>query len=174
MATQRRTRTRVVGGGGRRAPTTWSRTVSTATLIVPAASKVVIVTFTLNNPGIGETVRRTRGSLLVGSDQASVIEPQLGATGAVVVSDLALAAGAASIPGPVTDAADDGWFMWQGFVLRQQSAAFQQPNSDVVRFDSKAMRRVEEGFGIAFMVENASPTFGLSVAIEISMLTSLS
>ena len=172
MAVRRRS-TRGVVGGRRRAPTTWSRTVSIGQLTVPAATKILAIVFTLNNPGIGETVRRTRGSFFVHSDQAAALEVQLGAFGMVVVSDLALAAGAASIPGPGTDAADDGWFVWQGFTKRQQSSTFPSTQDQVV-FDSKAMRRIEEGFGVAVMIENVHPAFGMVVAFELSMLTSLS
>ena len=173
MAVRRRS-TRAFAGGRRRAPTSWSRTVSIASLVIPPAVKVLITSFALNNPGIGETIRRTRGSFFVHSDQVAAQETQVGAFGMVVVSDLALAAGAASIPGPSTEAADDGWFVWQGFVGRQQGIMFPM-NMDRYTFDSKAMRRVEEGFGVAVMFENAAvATVGIQVAIELSMLTSLS
>ena len=157
----------------RRSPTTWSRTVSIGPLTVAAATKVVFSTFVLNNPGIGETVRRTRGMLSIGADAVSV-EEQTGALGFVVVSDLALAAGAASIPGPFTDGSDDGWFVWQPFVQTAQEGTISNLTSYQYAFDSKAMRRVEEGFGIAVMLENSSATFGLRATIAIAMLTSIS
>ena len=121
-------------------------------------------------------VRRTRGWVHVTSDQSAAAELQLGSLGLVVVSDLALAAGAASIPGPVTDASDDGWFVWQPFVSRQAVSAVLTASAGplVFEFDSKAMRRVEEGFGIAVMVENAHATFGLNVECAFSVLTSIS
>ncbi len=173
MAARRNSRRFV--SGSRRAPTSWSRTVSVDTLTVAAGTKAVLTTLTLSNPGIGETIRRTRGTLFVRSDQIGAVEEQFGAFGQVVVSDLAIAAGAASIPGPVTDAGDDGWFLWGGFLNAQNSAATQiGQGGGRFDFDSKAMRRIEEGFGAVFMVENASATDGIQVAVVLSTLSSLS
>ncbi len=155
-----------------RQPTNWARLVSTVGIVVAANTKILSTTIVLSNPGIGETVRRTRGVIAIASDQGAVVEDQLGAFGMVVVSDLALAAGAASIPGPGTDASDDGWFVWRPFVGRGDSS-----NNRVAfnfEFDSKAMRRVEEGFGIAIMVENTSAATGLVISFAVSLLSSLS
>jgi len=155
----------------RRQPTTWTRIV-TQPVVVAAASKVFLTFLLLNNPGIGETIRRTRGRFYVGAD-VGILENQLGAWGGMVVTDIAAAAGAASLPGPITEANDDGWFMWEGFTQESISNTGGLP-AFVYEFDSKAMRRVEEGSQIVFMVENASATFGLSFSAAISVLTSLS
>jgi len=90
-------------------------------VVLPAASKVLLETVVLSNPGINETVRRTRGGVFVSSDQGAAVELQTGAFGAIIVSDTAVAAGVASLPDPVTDASDDGWFVWVPFT--QISAA---------------------------------------------------
>jgi len=177
MANRNRGSSRRFAGRSQRAPTNWSRFVEPAHAALGAASKTLVATFTLDNPGIGETVRRTRGLISMGSDQAVSIEDQVGALGMVVVNDLALAAGAASIPGPVTEAADDGWFVWVPF---SQRSAIGAPtaggniNTVTWEFDSKAMRRIEEGFSVAVMVENANPVTGIFFAVSMSMLTSLS
>ena len=141
-------------------------------VVVPAATKVLLVVVALSNPGINETIRRTRGLVSIASDQTAAPEDQNGAFGAMVINDLAVAAGAASIPGPVTDANDDGWFLWVPFV--RSFPAVNGIESREYQFDSKAMRRVEEGFAIAFMVENASATDGFNIACGISLLSSLS
>ena len=164
---------RFAGSRAHRQPTSWGRLVPTAFTVVPAASKVLLATFVLSNPGIGETVRRTRGIVSVRSDQTSLPEIQLGAVGFVIVSDLAIAAGAASIPGLVSDASDDGWFVWQPFGQSLSAAASFTTNWQWL-FDSKAMRRIEEGFTIAVMAENAHATNGLSVHVSTSLLASLS
>ncbi len=138
---------------------------------VAAATKVVMASATLSNPGIGETVRRTRGRLWVGSDQQVATEDYVGAFGIIVVSDLALAAGAASIPGPVTDRNDDGWLVWESTANRFQlgsNIGFESNKMQMIEFDSRAMRKVEEGFGLAFMFENASPADGCIVTIGVS------
>ena len=157
----------------RRQPTTWTRVVTTTVFTVAPLTKVLLGAIALSNPGIGETVRRTRGVMGVSSDQSGAYEEQFGAFGLIVVSDLALAAGAASIPGPGTDLGDDGWFVWQP-ICQASASAVASGGSTQYQFDSKAMRRVQEGFGIAMMVENVHPTFGLEFAFALSMLTSLS
>ena len=171
MADGRRHRGRVIGRAPR-AVTNWSRLVDATYGTVAAGTKVLFSTVTLSNPGISETVRRTRGVVTVRSDQTGGDEPQLGAMGMIVVNDLAIAAGVASIPGPVTDASDDGWFVWVPFLQSRMTDAAR--NSEQYQFDSKAMRRVEEGFTVAIVFENASATFGLQAAAGISILSSLS
>ncbi len=148
----------------------WGRLVDPHTA-VGAATKVLLASFVLSNPGIGETVRRTHVMLSVVSDQTGVLEQQNGALGMMIVSDLAIAAGAASIPGPVTDASDDGWFLWFG-VSQVSIAALggvvnTNPQSYVI--DSKAMRKVADGFSIAVMYESLSQ--GAFVGTAISLLS---
>ena len=83
----------------------------TAFTTVPAASKVLISTFVLADALVDLTILRTVGRFSVGSDQSAGLEPQIGAWGLILVTDRAVAAGVASIPGPFTDAPDDGWFL---------------------------------------------------------------
>jgi len=155
-----------------RGATDWGRVIDPHTA-VPAGTKVLIATLALTNSGIGETVRRTRGMLSVVSDQSSVMEQQNGALGMIVVSDLAVAAGVASIPGPVTDANDDGWFVWvpvsqmSGSALGGNVTHSVQPS---IQFDSKAMRKVVEGFTIAVVYESLSQ--GAFVGVAFALLGS--
>ena len=164
-------------GRGQRQPTTWARLVqATDYQVVAAGTKVLLVTAVLSNPGISETIRRTRGLVSICSDQSVALEVQFGALGAMVVSDLAVAAGVASIPGPVTDANDDGWFVWQPVQQLQMGdvgGALSASRSVQYEFDSKAMRRVQEGFAMAFVFEN-NGAHGVNVALAASLLTSLS
>jgi len=169
MARQAFRGARRFGGRTQRQPTTWARSVGGTQVLVAASTKVLLQTLSLSNPGIGETVRRTRGEVLLDSASGG---PQLGALGFVVVSDLAVAAGAASIPGPVTDSSDDGWFVW--FPLMNHVVSSGNFSQNPIEFDSKAMRRVEEGFTIAVMVENASASRPLEVSLGFSLLSSLS
>ena len=166
-------RARVGGGTRRRSPTTWARQVSTIGVTVAPATKVLAATIILSNPGISETVRRTRAILSIASDQMIAPEHQLGAYGFVVVSDLAIAAGVASIPGPATDASDDGWFVWQGFNQEGADTAVGHASVQYV-IDSKAMRRIQEGFGVAIVIENSHATHSLVFTQSIALLSSLS
>ena len=144
-----------------------------ALITVAPGTKALIAMFALGNPGISETVRRTRGLIAVSSDQLAAIEEQVGAFGLMKVNNIALAAGAASIPGPVTDDSDDAWFVWVPFAQRSVSAnATGTRQSTVYEFDSKAMRTVEEGFGLAVMVENAHAVHGLNIQLAMSLLSS--
>ena len=174
MPLRRQSRGRTFQRTQQRSPTTWSRFVAGVGVIVPAASKSFLLTLTLNNPGIGETIRRTRGQLFVRSDQSVLSENQVGAFGMVVVTDIAAAAGAASLPGPVTEQNDDGWYVWQPFIGAGVLNILEARPGWSYEFDSKAMRRVEEGFQTAVMVENASPTDGLIFGFALSTLTSIS
>ena len=172
MASRRNPRSRFPGARGGRAPTSWARSVEAATVSVAAATKVHLGTVSLSNPGISETVRRTRGLLSVWSDQSAGVEQQLGAFGLLVATDIAIAAGAASLPGPAADASDDGWFVWVPFSM--SSSATQPIISVGFDFDSKAMRRIEEGYSAAIMVENASAAFAFDMAWSLSLFSSLS
>jgi len=110
------------------------------------------------------------------SDQVSQTEFQFGAVGMIVVNDLAIAAGVASIPGPGTDLDDDGWFVWEPFQLVGEAKDGGADGSAQEwagwSFDSKAMRRIEEGFGIAIVCENVNTSNGLEIALAASFLTS--
>jgi len=158
-------------GGGRRALTDWNRIVTPMAVILPAA-KLVMANITLSNPGIGETIRRTRGRISVNSDQPSSPEEQNCALGFIVVTDLAATVGATSIPGPITEASDDGWYVWEGFVQRSLEA-FGGNLGMTYEFDSKAMRKVEDGFQVVVIAENGGVA-GLQIGLSISTLTSLS
>ena len=158
-------------GRARRQPTNWTRSMATGPTTVAAGTKALIATIALSNPGIGETIRRTRGIVLFTSDQ-NTDEDYNGALGFIVVNDLAIAAGAGSIPGPVTEASDDGWFVWQPLAGRFETNEQAYPPPYMI--DSKAMRRVEEGFTVAVMAENSHVTFGMDVTCGFSVLSSLS
>ncbi len=151
----------------------WARIVSTALINVPAASKVLLSTGVLDNQGIDETILRSVGLIAVATDAPGASESQIGAFGMIVVTDLAAAAGAASIPGPVTDGFDDGWLTYVPIAQEwdQASQVGRQQAAVQYHFDSKAKRVVSTGSSIAFMVENAHATFAFDILINMRMLT---
>jgi len=164
------TRRRFVQARGFRRGTSWSRLVETGYTAVAASTKVLLGSFTSTRT---ETAIRTRGMISVKTDTPASAEVQLGAFGVVVVSDAALAAGAASIPGPVTDAQDEGWMVWQPFMQSHLVAGLTVVTmlSKEYQFDSKAARRVDLGYSLALMVENASASNAFDVALALSLLT---
>ena len=151
----------------RRTPNrSWAGFASTAETAVAASTKVLLGSFTLSNSNIDETILRNVGVLGVTSDQIATTEVQIGAFGMIVVNDLAVAAGAASIPGPITDRTDDGWFVYVPIVQKLQISSNVGNNFQAVtqyQFDSKAKRVVQEGFQIALMVENASSSTAFDI-----------
>ncbi len=142
---------------------------------VGVSTKVLLGSFTLSNPNIDETILRTVGRISVSSDQTASTENQIGAFGLIVVNDLAVAAGAASIPGPVTDVADDGWFIYVPITHEILVAtAVGIVNSVDYDFDSKGKRKVQEGFSIAIMVENISAAFAFRMNFTMRLLSMIS
>ena len=138
--------------------------------VIGASSKVLLGTFILSNPPLGETVLRTRARLSVITDQAVAAEQQIGAFGLIVVTDRAAAAGAVSIPGPFTDGGDDGWFVHQ--IISQQNglSGLTDAQYDI---DSKAMRKIEDGGEIAIMVENGGTSHGFNFIFAVRLLAKL-
>ena len=146
----------------------WSSAIATARVAVAGNTKVLVGSFTLSNPNIDETVLRTVGLIAIASDQVAATEDQIGAFGLIQVTDLAIAAGAASIPGPTTNASDDGWFAYQAFAQTLQFGTlvgFQPQMATQYHFDSKAKRRSEEGQNLAVMVENNGTTGFVIMAV---------
>ncbi len=152
----------------------WTGSFSSDAVTVPASTKILLGSFSLSNPNIDETILRTVGRVYVSSDQSVATERQIGAFGLILVSDLAVTAGAASIPGPISDRDHDGWFVYvpivQSFLFKDATGI--QENAGVgYDFDSKAKRKIEEGTKIAIMVENAMSTHAWQVSNVFRMLT---
>ena len=89
-----------------------------------------------------------------------------------MVSEDAFAAGAASVPGPITDG-DADWmmhgFMPNRFNFRDGTGA-DSIGGAVFANDSKARRRVADGHGLCFILETGAASSGLVVAQGISVL----
>ena len=152
----------------------WAGTVTATATTVPAASKVLVGGFSLSNPNIDETILRVVGALAVSSDQQAASELQLGGFGMILVSDAAVAVGITAIPGPVTDIADDGWFVYVPISQHMTfiSAVGVLPEvAHIYQFDSRAKRRVQEGQQIAIVAENAHATHGFKLTTTLRMLS---
>ncbi len=171
-------RRRPFGGarrGGSKIATSWSYGTSVAFTTVPVGSKVLLSTFVLPPAALEVTIMRVRGRLWVVSDQSGSVEAFSGAFGMMIVNDLAIAAGAASILGPVTDGSDDVWFVHQTISGSGTQAILGDLSYEI---DSKAMRKLPQGFGLAVMVENAFPgapggfdiLFGLRVLTKVTQV----
>ncbi len=169
MAQSRRTTFRPRGrsarpGGG------WAR-IRTSATNAGGGVKTLVSSLALSNPDIDETLRRVIGELWHFSDQAAATETYTGAFGIIVVNDVALAAGAASIPGPITDQNDNGWLFWAALMGGFQfgtGVGFESAPGVHMQIESRAMRRVREGFGLALMMESSGGSAGFSLQLGLS------
>ena len=149
----------------------WSGSQAIVFTTIAANSKVLLGGLTTGvSGGVDLTILRTVGGISVRSDQAAALEPQIGAFGMILVTDIAFAAGIASIPGPSTDPGDD-WFVHQTFLQSGQQDGTSRDGS-YYAIDSKA-KRVLDGTGIviAIVVENVSAAQGLQIIDGFRILT---
>ena len=120
------------------------------------------------------TVTRTRGLIWLASDQEAASEVVHGAYGLAVVSAQAVAIGVTAIPTPIIDQSSDLWFLYQQVVSAVSANA---PTGGevgrVFEFDSKAMRKVEDGQDVVAVFENGSSAFGLTYFAAFRMLVKL-
>ncbi len=154
----------------------WAFTQSVTDINIAAGTKVLIATISLSNPGIGETILRSRGMLTWMTDApSSANEMQIGAFGAIVVSDPAIAVGITAIPGPGvgSEGGDDGWFIHQTFASKTLISNVDAV-SHMIMIDSKAKRKIDDGFAIAFVVENVHTTHGFRILLAMRVLSQLS
>jgi len=103
------------------------------------------------------TVVRTHLYLSIVSDQLAALEEQICAIGFCIVSDQASAIGVAAVPTPITDLGSDAWYLHQiissTFVVGD-ATGFQDGGNKDMNVDSKAMRKVEDGFDNVVTIES--------------------
>ncbi len=113
------------------------------------------------------TIVRVRGLWHVSSDQEVADEVQHVALGFAVVSDQAIAAGVASVPTPFAEADSDLWFLYElqmtEFLLGS-AVGFSGDFGVTREFESKAMRKVDDGQDLAIVMETASTSNGMFVS----------
>ena len=166
--------------GVMRRETKWTSTGVIATGLAAAGTSVQLATFTaaflLDNAPF--TIMRTRGVIIQHTDQIAATEDQEVAYGIAVVTEQANAIGVTAVPTPFTDSESDSWFVYEVILGEYQfgsaigfsgSAAFTQERI----IDSKAQRKVEDGFDISAVVESSSTSAGLGFASQFRMLIKL-
>ena len=157
--------------------TLWGDVVPTISTLAAASTAVLI-----NVTGAGFlalrpfTVVRLRGYLSIESDQTAAAEFQALNFGAAVVSDQAVAIGITAVPTPTTDMGSDAWFAYETLMSSMNAGAGDGQLRSVQKdYDSKAMRRTEDGFQVIFVVESGSggTTTGLVVRHQARLLIKL-
>ena len=157
-----------------RRQTEWIASADVAAFTTLAAATVVLdqsIVGSVVQSASPFTIVRTVGYIAVKSDQETAVEEPFGAMGAIVVQETARVAGVASLPDPITEEDDDGWFLYQGFAIEGLAAG--SSGMKVFPFDSKAQRKVKDGDAVVFVVTNAHSTFGLQYVLKFRLLIKL-
>ena len=167
-----------LSAGQRRGPrreTIWTSSAD-ITITTPIAAGGISFLSSLNAAALALrpfTILRTRGIFSLISDQVSAAEAPFGAMGIAVVSDQASAAGLASLPSPIIEESSDLWFVYQFGAAEMSVLTSGMNQAQVYSFDSRAMRKVEDGEDIVVMVENASSLHGFNFIVKFRMLYKL-
>ena len=107
------------------------------------------------------TIVRTRVALALKSDQSAAIEVQAAGFGIAVVSDQAVAVGISAVPTPISELGSSLWLM-HSLIYGDESDLTDRTRPQTNQtLDSKAMRKVEVGQDLIWVVEKATPSQGL-------------
>jgi len=121
------------------------------------------------------TIVRTRGDWLVLSDQSAASESYDVGLGCAIVTSQAIAIGVTAVPTPMTDADSDAFFVYEHAHGRLEvldaTGAFEAGRDR--QFDSKAMRKVPDGFNQSIVVETSSISSGAAVRVFLRQLIKL-
>jgi len=154
----RRSLGRGAGHAAARRLTRWFDIPWTVSGLTTTNSAILVASFTAAELALRPfTIVRCRGILKISSDQSAASESARASMGLAVVSDQAIAIGITAVPTPETDRASDLWFVYESIVsdfLFADATGFTEPTGTLLRWDSKAMRKVEEGQDVALVVEN--------------------
>ena len=155
----------------------WIGPADQAYVAVSTNASAIVASFDPGAVGLPKlTIVRSRGHISIRPQLLTGDLDIVGAFGMAIVSAQAFVAGAASIPAPFTEAAWDGWFVWQSFSAH---FGFEGGESDFFfqrdiawDIDSKAMRKVTENEVVVLMCE--SQVGALRISAPIRMLVKLS
>ena len=148
------------GHGRSRGTKEWSGTTFPLTTLT--TTQAVLASFSHD---VTETILRVRGALMVVGIPNAAFDDDVAGFGLIVVTDQALAAGGASIPGPIADPTAS--WMWHQYVPLTSVAA--TAASDVglglwarIEIDSKAMRKVDRNQTMVLVGELDTGEFNIA------------
>ncbi len=149
----------------------WTRAFDFSTI---AAADTKSLAFQIVPTGADLVVERIVGAVYISSDQSAASESQNVAFGAIITSQDAFTAGAASCPGPLSDDGADFmfWLPCQN-VFRFDTAVGSSREGTRIPFESKARRRMPDDGGLTFIFETASFGAGVNLSVGVSVLTRL-
>ena len=166
---------------GRRKETVWLASANQAAVKTLAAASSVLDQFfssaqLVDGGLLPGTIVRTRGVLYTKSDSVAAVEEPFGALSFSIVGDAARIAGIASLNTPIEEEAAEQYFVYEQWFGGNTALAAGAADGRwyVQSFDSKAMRKVEEGESIAIILENAHASHGVFYIIKYRMLMKVS
>ncbi len=142
-----------------------------------AASTAVIIT-ALNAAALALrpfTIVRSRGWFGWQSDQSAIDETQIVHYGNIVVTEQAVAIGVTAVPTPATDNGSN-WLVYDSGFSRLEvvtAAGFHPRYNSIRYFDSKAMRKVEEGQDLIEVIETDALSSGADTTSFVRSLIKL-
>ena len=144
-----------------------------------AAANTAVLTNLLNAAALALTpftIVRTILNWSMRSDQTAATESAETGLGVAVVSVQASAIGVTAVPTPFTDLGSDLWLLHQviqsSFIFIS-GVGFNQPANTQRLVDSRAMRKVEEGQDVVFVLENSGVSDGTFNQLSGRMLIKL-
>ncbi len=156
-------------GGVKRRETQWLDIPGSVQTLASPSSAVNLNLLTTAEKALRPfTVVRTRGVFAINTDQVAASEFQSMALGFCVVSDQAAAIGITALPTPITDQESDLWFVYEQLMAQFEfftAAGFDSQGATFKEYDSRAMRKVEDGQDIAIVAE--SDITGLTLGLQV-------
>jgi len=160
--------------GAPRRKTIWVGASETVFTTVTSGASLLLSSFAPDALSIlAATVVRVRGLFQVQPNSFAADLDYDGAYGLAVVSDEALAAGAASIPRPFDDDDWTGWLVHgyysQHFMFDNTASGYLEPATVI---DSKAMRKVRPNEALVWMVESRTGAVKVQIPARVLMMLS--
>ncbi len=156
----------VLRSGKSRRQTFWLPIAATDSTLAAASTAALFTGFGAATLALRPfTIVRTRGLMSVRSDQQAASEVAHAFLAASIVSDEALAIGVTAVPTPA-DNPGANFFLYEqamGIIRVVSAIGITEPTVQSTVFDSKAMRKVEEGQDIAMVIETSSVADAASV-----------
>ncbi len=159
--------------------TLWVGSAVVQTTLAAASTAVQVFTFAAGILALRPfTIIRTRGGWFIQSDQLAATERHQVALGSAVVTEQANAVGVTAVPTPATDVSSDAFFVYEthlGSFDIATAVGFNAGNASGIfkEFDSKAMRKVEDGFDLSTVIETFATSSGALVEVSQRMLIKL-
>ena len=167
----------VMRGGRMRRQSTWIALAPSQDTI--AASSTAVLISQLDAVGLALrpfTVVRTRGMILLHSDQRAATEDYEVNYSHSVVTTQASAIGVTAVPTPVTDVGSDVPHVFEslfGGITVTTDVGVVDPFGISLRFDSKAMRKVDDGQDLISVVETSATSEGCGMTTGFRVLVKL-